>query len=59
MNDHVTTGQAGKRVGVTAQTIRAWIHAGLLTGYRVGPRNFKVDPSELDTLVVELHGRAQ
>ncbi|MFI7004270.1 DNA-binding protein [Nocardia sp. NPDC050175] len=56
MGIRLTTGQAGKRVGRTAQTIRTWIHGGLLRGYRVGPRNFMVDQDELDALVVQLHG---
>ncbi|MCM6776443.1 helix-turn-helix domain-containing protein [Nocardia sp. CDC159] len=55
--DYVTTGQAGKRIGVTSQTIRTWIKAGLLTGYRVGPRNLKVNPAELDALVVRMYGQ--
>ena len=36
--DLLTTGQAGELLGVTGQTIKNWVRAGRLTGYRVGGR---------------------
>lgn len=38
-------------VGVSPRTVRRYISAGRLTGYRVGPRLLKVDLDELRTLV--------
>ncbi len=52
----VSTGEGGRMVGRSSQTIRSYIHRGLLTGYRVGPRNFKVDPEELVEVVSILDG---
>ena len=36
--DLLTTSQAGELVGVTGQTIKNWVRAGRLAGYRVGGR---------------------
>jgi excisionase family DNA binding protein len=35
---------------VSTRSIRRWIAAGLLPGYRVGPRLVKVDLDDLDRL---------
>lgn len=35
---------------VSVRTIRRWIAAGLITGYRVGPRLVKVDLNDVDKL---------
>lgn len=35
---------------VSPRTIRRWISAGLIPGYRVGPRLVKVDLEDLDLL---------
>lgn len=37
-NDLVTPNEAGKLIGVTGKTIRNWIDAGKLAGFRVGGR---------------------
>lgn len=36
---------------VCTRTVRRWISAGTLPGYRVGPRLVKVDLNDLDTVV--------
>jgi excisionase family DNA binding protein len=36
---------------VSARTIRRWISAGLLSGYRAGPRLIRVDLTELDAML--------
>lgn len=47
----ISTKQAGEMIGVSAQTIRNWIHSGLVTGFRVGPRRFRLDADELPKAV--------
>ena len=42
---------AAGRVGVSTKTVRRWIAAGHLSGYRVGPRLLRVDPDELDRML--------
>ena len=42
---------AAARVGVSTKTVRRWIAAGHLSGYRVGPRLLRVDPDELDRML--------
>jgi len=37
-------------LGVSVKTLRRYISEGRLTGYRIGPRNIRVDPDELDAL---------
>lgn len=41
--------QFGRRLGVTAGTVRAMIKRGQVRAYRVGGY-FKIDPSELDRI---------
>ena len=41
---------ASARVGVSTRTLRRWIAAGRLTGYRVGPQLIRLDPREVDAL---------
>lgn len=36
--------------GVSTRTLRRYIAAGLLPGYRLGPRLVQVDPADLDRL---------
>ncbi len=40
--------EAADRLDVSTRTLRRYIAAGRLTGYRVGPRLIKIDPAELD-----------
>lgn len=37
-----------KHINVHPKTLRRYIAEGLITGYRVGPRNLRVDLDELD-----------
>jgi excisionase family DNA binding protein len=41
---------AANYADVSTRSIRRWIAAGLLPGYRVGPRLVKVDLNDLDQL---------
>lgn len=45
-DDLIRTAEAAKLLGITPQTIRAWVSAGRLTGYRVG-RLTKVSKAEV------------
>ena len=42
---------AAEYVGVSTKTIRRWIAAGHITGYRTGPRLIRVDAAELDAML--------
>lgn len=42
---------AATYLGVTTRTLRRYIAAGRLNGYRVGPRLLRVDLAELDALL--------
>jgi len=42
---------AAEYVGCNSRTIRRYIAAGKLTGYRMGPRLIRVDLAELDALL--------
>jgi excisionase family DNA binding protein len=39
---------AAKYIGVTERTLRRWIAAGTLTGYRLGAKTLRVDLNEVD-----------
>ncbi|WNV89019.1 helix-turn-helix domain-containing protein [Umezawaea sp. Da 62-37] len=41
---------AAEYADVSTRSIRRWISAGLLTGYRVGPRLVKIDLNDLDRI---------
>lgn len=43
--------QAAEYAGVSVKTIRRYIIAGRITGYRVGPKLLKVDLAELDAII--------
>lgn len=42
---------AAAYLGVSAKTIRRYIAAGRVTGYRTGPRLIRVDLNELDAML--------
>ena len=42
---------AAEYVGVSTKTVRRWIAAGRVTGYRAGPRLIRVDLNELDAML--------
>lgn len=44
----VTIPQAAEEYGVCTKTIRRYISAGRITGYRFGPRMIRVDLEEID-----------
>lgn len=42
---------AAEYVGTSPRTIRRYVAAGRLTGYRLGPRLVRVDLNELDAML--------
>lgn len=42
---------AAEQFGVSVKTLRRYISAGRITGYRFGPRMLRVDLNELDALL--------
>lgn len=42
---------AAKYAGVSTKTIRRYVSAGRLTGYRFGPRLVKINLTEVDALL--------
>ncbi len=44
---------AAETADVCTKTIRRYISAGRITGYRVGPRLIKVDLNELESLLLQ------
>jgi excisionase family DNA binding protein len=47
----VSLAAAADATDVHPRTVRRWIAAGRLTGYRVGPRLIRVDLAEVDALL--------
>ena len=52
--DLISLAEAADRIDVSTRTLRRYIAAGRLTGYRVGPRLIKIDPTELAQLTTTL-----
>ena len=50
----ISLAEAADRIDVSTRTLRRYIAAGRLTGYRVGPRLIKIDPTELAQLPTTL-----
>lgn len=48
---HVSIAEAAEYLGVSPKTIRRYIAAGRLTGYRTGPRLIRVDRNDLDAML--------
>lgn len=46
----ISVTEAGNRLGFNEKTIRRYIAAGRLTGYRIGPRALRVDAAEVEAL---------
>jgi excisionase family DNA binding protein len=44
--------QAAERTGLSTRTLRRRIAAGLLAAYRAGPRVIRLDPADVDHLLV-------
>lgn len=49
-----TLAEAADRTGLSVRTLRRRIAAGLLPAYRSGPRVLRVDPSDVDRLMVRV-----
>jgi excisionase family DNA binding protein len=47
---------AADEYGVCTKTIRRWIAAGRITGYRVGPRLIRVDLDEVAAILRPIGG---
>lgn len=47
---YVTLERAAQHAQVTVQTVRNWIGKGYLTGYRLGPRQIRVNLVELEMM---------
>jgi len=48
---YVTQQEAAKHFMVTDRTIRNWIGAGYIAGYRFGPRQIRVDLNEIEAML--------
>lgn len=46
--------EGADRLGISHMTLRNWIKAGVIKGYRIGPHMIRVDESELAGLVTEV-----
>lgn len=49
-----TLAEAAQRTGLSVRTLRRRIAAGLLPAYRSGPRVLRVDPADVDRLMVRV-----
>jgi excisionase family DNA binding protein len=54
----VSQTEATEFAGVCTRTIRNWIAAGVITGYRTGPRLIRVDIAELEAALLKPVGGA-
>lgn len=50
----VSLPDAAQYAGVHPRTLRRYIAAGRLTGYRLGPRVIRIDVDELDALLAPI-----
>ncbi|WP_324252180.1 helix-turn-helix domain-containing protein [Mycobacteroides abscessus] len=50
----ISLADAAERLDVCPRTLRRYIAAGRLTAYRIGPRLIKIDPNELDQMVIRV-----
>lgn len=46
----ITIASAAERLALAEQTVRRYVDQGRLTGYRVGPRQLRLDAHEVDNL---------
>lgn len=46
----ITLAQAADQLALDERTIRRYVAAGLLTGYRIGPRALRLDAAEVEGL---------
>jgi excisionase family DNA binding protein len=54
----VSQTEAAEFAGVCTRTIRNWIAAGVIVGYRTGPRLIRVDIAELEAALLQPMGGA-
>ncbi|WP_413247711.1 helix-turn-helix domain-containing protein [Rhodococcus sp. Z13] len=47
----VSVPQAAEEFGVSSRTVRRYISAGRITGYRFGPRMIRVDLNEIEAMM--------
>lgn len=52
--DLVSIPAAAEQLGCSDRTIRRYIAAGTLTGYRIGQRMIRVDSNEVDQLLRQI-----
>lgn len=48
---YISYREASERLGVSGQTLRNYVNAGRLTGYRLGARLVRLDLAEVDALL--------
>jgi len=46
--------EAAEHIGTSERTVRRYIAAGRLAGYRVGPRLIRVDLAQLDAMLRQI-----
>jgi excisionase family DNA binding protein len=46
----ITLAEGGQRLDLSEKTLRRYVAAGILTGYRVGPRALRLDAEEVAAL---------
>lgn len=51
---YVPLADGARYASVSNRTLRRWIAAGALTGYRAGPRLIRVDLNDLDALMTPI-----
>ncbi|OZE31529.1 MULTISPECIES: helix-turn-helix domain-containing protein [unclassified Rhodococcus (in: high G+C Gram-positive bacteria)] len=52
----MTQASAAQELGVTVRTIRRWIAAGKLRAVRIGGREIRIDPADLDAFLTPVGG---
>lgn len=50
MKPYLTISQVAEVTQTSAPTVRRWIARGELKAYRLGPRNIRIDPADLDKM---------
>ena len=53
-----TMAEAAEYSGLAIRTIRDWISRGWLPGYRLGPRQVRIDINDIDSLLKRIPTRA-
>lgn len=50
----ITLTQAADTLALDERTLRRYVSAGMLTGYRIGPRALRVDEAEVEALATPI-----